>query len=124
MFGAPRSLGLSLVLMVAVGFTNISVGVLSMMVTQLTTPGHLRARVISVHVLIVNSANPLGALLLGALGTAIGINVALAAGGVVFALVSIFVLARAPALRSAASAEPRDAVAVLDPSLQPAGVGQ
>ena len=123
-FGTQRSLALSLVLMVAVGFTNISVGVLSMMVTQLTTPGHLRARVISVQVLIVNAVNPLGALLLGALGTAIGIDGALAAGGAVFALMSIFVLARAPALRSAASTEPRSTVAALEPSLQPAGVNR
>ena len=124
LFGAQRSVALSLVLMVAVGFTNISVAVLSMMITQLTTPGHLRARVISVQVLLVNAGGPLGALMLGALGTAIGIHVALAAGGAALALVSIFVLARAPALRRAASAPRADTVAVLDPSLQPAGVNR
>jgi len=123
-FGSQRSLALSLALMVAVGFTNVSAAVLSMMVTQLTTPAHLSARVISVQVLIVNAGNPLGALMLGALGTAIGINVALAAGGAVLALVSVFVLARAPALRNAASAMRRATVADLDPNLQPAGVNR
>lgn len=123
-FGAQRSLSLSLVLLVAVGFTNIFVATLSMMVTQLTTPGHLRARVISVQVLVVNAGTPLGALLLGALGTAIGIDAALASGGAVFALVSIFVLARAPALRNAAAADRGESVAIPDRSLEPAGVDQ
>lgn len=123
-FGAQRTLALSLVLMVAVGFANVFVATLSMMVTQLTTPGHLRARVISVQVLLVNAGTPLGALLFGALGTAVGIDVALAAGGAAFAVVSIFVLARAPALRNAASEDRREPVAIPDLSLQPAGVDQ
>jgi hypothetical protein len=51
---------------------------------------------------------PLGQMLLGSLGTVVGINGAFLAGGIVVVLLSTFALLRATALREAiATARPR-----------------
>jgi predicted MFS family arabinose efflux permease len=75
---------------------------LCMMVTQLTTPDHLRGRVISLQALIVNAGIPGGTLLLGVWGSAIGVGITVSVAGALLALTSGVVLARASTLREVA----------------------
>jgi predicted MFS family arabinose efflux permease len=102
LFGTQHVLGPALVLMAGVAFTMILAATLSMTLLQLSTPDHLRGRVMSVQTLIVQTGVPSGALLLGTLGSLVGIDVAMAAGGAALAIVSVLVLLCAPALRGAA----------------------
>lgn len=100
LLGAQRGLAPALALMALVGFTMILAATLSVLLLQLTTPDHLRGRVISVQTLIVTTGIPSGGLVLGAFGSLVGIDVAMSAGGVLLALASVIALVRAPALRA------------------------
>jgi predicted MFS family arabinose efflux permease len=102
LFGVQRHLVPAFALIVAVAFAMVVVATLSMMVTQLTTPAHLKGRVISVQQLIVQAGIPGGTLLLGATGSLIGVGASIAAAGVAVALVSIAIFVRAPLLRAVA----------------------
>jgi predicted MFS family arabinose efflux permease len=101
-FGVQDRLPTAFLLIVVVGFAMTVAATLCMMITQLTTPDHLRGRVISVQALIVNAGIPGGTLLLGASGSGVGVGVALSAAGALIALASGVVLARASALRAIA----------------------
>jgi predicted MFS family arabinose efflux permease len=102
LFGVQRSLLPAFALMLAVEFAMTVGATLCMMITQLTTPDHLRGRVISVQQLIVEAGIPGGTLLLGASGSVIGVGAAVAWAGAVVALTSVVVLVRAPLLRAVA----------------------
>jgi MFS family permease len=102
LFGVQDRALTALMLIVVVAFMMVVAGTLCMMITQLTTPDQLRGRVISVQALIVNAGIPGGTLLLGAWGSVVGVGAAVSAAGAVLALVSVVVLARAPALRAIA----------------------
>jgi MFS family permease len=102
LFGVQRHLVPAFALIVAVAFAMVVVATLSMMVAQLTTPAHLKGRVISVQQLIVQAGIPGGTLLLGACGSFIGVGASIAAAGVAVALVSIAIFVRAPLLRAVA----------------------
>jgi predicted MFS family arabinose efflux permease len=101
-FGVQDQLPTAFLLIVVVGFAMTVAATLCMMITQLTTPDHLRGRVISVQALIVNAGIPGGTLLLGASGSGVGVGVALSAAGALIALASGVVFARASALRAIA----------------------
>jgi MFS family permease len=95
--------------MVFVGLTSLAVMVFLGMANtllQTRTPDHLRGRAMSVHTMVFIGFMPLGQMLLGSLGTAIGINYAFFVGGSIVATVALIAAARAPALRDAV-AEPR-----------------
>jgi hypothetical protein len=95
--GAMIFIGLtSLAVMVFMGMANV--------LMQTRTPDHLRGRAMSVHTMVMMGFMPLGQMLLGALGTVIGIDRAFLAGGLVVVLVSTFALIRASALRDAIAA--------------------
>jgi len=92
LIGAMVLIGLtSLAVMVFMGMANV--------LMQTRTPDHLRGRAMSVHTMVMMGFMPLGQMLLGALGTVIGIDRAFLVGGIVVVLVSGFALLRAPALR-------------------------
>jgi hypothetical protein len=75
---------------------------------QTRTPDHLRGRAMSVHTMVFMGLMPLGQMLLGALGTVIGIDKAFLAGGLIVVEVSTFALIRGGALREAmATVSPR-----------------
>jgi predicted MFS family arabinose efflux permease len=97
--------------MVFIGLTSFAVMVFLGMANtlmQTRTPDHLRGRAMSVHTMVFMGFMPLGQMLLGSLGTVVGINGAFLAGGIVVALLSIFALLRATALREAiATTHPR-----------------
>jgi MFS-type transporter involved in bile tolerance (Atg22 family) len=59
----------------------------------------MRARTISIYVLIASAGGSLGALAFGSLGTLIGVNNALVLGGVVVVLAAACVLAFIPQVR-------------------------
>jgi predicted MFS family arabinose efflux permease len=100
--------------MVFVGLTSLAVMVyLGMAATLMQTrsPDSLRGRVMSVQTMVFIGFMPLGQMLLGSLGTFIGINNAFLAGGIVVALVAAYAALRVPALRDAVAAEARGALA-------------
>jgi MFS family permease len=102
LFGVQRHLVPAFALIVAVAFAMVVVATLSMMITQLTTPAHLKGRVISVQQLIVQAGIPGGTLLLGASGSLIGVGVSIAVAGVAVVLVSLAIFVRVPLLRAVA----------------------
>ena len=68
---------------------------------QTRSPDHLRGRVMSVHTIVFMGFMPLGQMLLGTLGTAVGINNAFVIGGTAVVLMAGYALVGVPALREA-----------------------
>lgn len=100
--------------MVFIGLTGAAVMVFLGMANtlmQTRTPDHLRGRAMSVHTMVFMGLMPLGQMLLGALGTVVGIDKAFLAGGIVVVLVSTFALFRASALRDAVATTSARAIA-------------
>ena len=97
--------------MVFIGLTSLAVMVFLGMANtlmQTRTPDHLRGRAMSVHTMVFMGLMPLGQMVLGALGTVIGIDKAFLAGGLIVVVVSTFALIRGGALREAmATVSPR-----------------
>jgi MFS family permease len=97
--------------MLFIGLTGFAVMVFLGMANtlmQTRTPDHLRGRAMSVHTMVFMGLMPLGQMLLGALGTFIGIDKAFLVGGVVVVLVAMFALIRGSDLRDAiATVSPR-----------------
>ena len=101
--GAFTFVGLtSLAVMVFLGMANT--------LMQTRTPDALRGRTMSVHTMVFMGFMPLGQMLLGTLGTFVGINNAFLAGGVVVTLLAGYAGLRVTALREAvATQRPRAA---------------
>jgi predicted MFS family arabinose efflux permease len=99
--------------MVFVGLTSLAVMIFLGMANtlmQTRTPDALRGRVLSVHTMVFIGFMPLGQMLLGSVGTLIGINNAFLVGGVIVTLVAGYATLRVSALREAvATARPRAA---------------
>ena len=99
--------------MISVGLTSLAVMVFLGMANtlmQTRTPDALRGRVMSVHTMVFMGFMPLGQMLLGSVGTFIGINNAFVLGGVVVALLASYAALRVSALRGAvATVGPRAA---------------
>lgn len=97
--------------MIFVGLTSLAVMVFLGMANtlmQTRTPDELRGRVMSVHTMVFMGFMPLGQMLLGSIGTLIGINNAFLAGGVVVTLLAGYAALRVNALREAvATVRPR-----------------
>jgi predicted MFS family arabinose efflux permease len=99
--------------MIFVGLTSLAVMVFLGMANtlmQTRTPDALRGRVMSVHTMVFMGFMPLGQMLLGSVGTFIGINNAFVVGGVIVALLASYAALRVSALRGAvATVRPRAA---------------
>ena len=111
LFGTQQSL---LGAMIFVGLTSFAVMVFLGMANtlmQTRTPDHLRGRAMSVHTMVFIGFMPLGQMLLGALGTLIGINDAFVVGGSIVLAVALYAAARVPALRGALAEHPAGAIA-------------
>src|SRR2546426_1740896 len=97
--------------MVFVGLTSLAVMVFLGMANtlmQTRTPDALRGRVMSVHTMVFMGFMPLGQMLLGSLGTLVGINNAFLVGGVIVTLLAGYAALRVSALREAvATVRPR-----------------
>jgi predicted MFS family arabinose efflux permease len=109
-FGAQHTV---LGAMVFVGLTSLAVMVFLGMANtlmQTRTPDALRGRVMSVHTMVFMGFMPLGQMVLGSVGTLIGINNAFLVGGVLVTLLAGYAALRVGALREAvATLRPRAA---------------
>ena len=111
LFGAQHTLSGA---MLFVGLTSLAVMIfLGMANTLLQTraPDALRGRVMSVHTMVFMGFMPLGQMLLGYLGTFVGINNSFLVGGVIVTLLAGYAALRVNALREAVAAVRPRAVA-------------
>jgi MFS family permease len=101
LFGAMLFVGLtSLAVMIFLGMANT--------LLQTRAPDALRGRVMSVHTMVFMGFMPLGQMLLGSLGTFVGINNSFLVGGVIVTLLAGYAALRVSALREAvATVRPR-----------------
>ena len=99
--------------MVFVGLTSLAVMVylgMANTLMQTRTPDALRGRVMSVHTIIFIGFMPLGQMILGSIGTFVGINNAFLIGGTLVTVLAAYAALRVSALREAvATARPRPA---------------
>jgi len=99
--------------MVFVGLTSLAVMVylgMANTLMQTRTPDALRGRVMSVQTMVFIGFMPLGQMVLGSVGTLVGINNAFLVGGVIVTLLAGYAALRVSALREAvATARPRAA---------------
>jgi MFS family permease len=99
LFSVQRSLLPAALLASLPGFNHFTFSVMAYSILQTRPPDHFRGRVVSVYSMTVQGMMPLGTLLLGSLGSAIGVNSAIAAGGSAVAVIGLYALSRAHALR-------------------------
>jgi MFS family permease len=85
--GASRSLPISLLLMVGVGFGGILMAATANTTMQLAVPDGLRGRVMSVYTTVFAGSTPIGGPVMGGLASVFGVAISLAIGGVL----SVFV---------------------------------
>jgi MFS family permease len=85
--GGSRSLPISLLLMVAVGFGGILMAATANTTMQLAVPDGLRGRVMSVYTTVFAGSTPIGGPVMGGLASFFGVAVSLAIGGVLSAVV-------------------------------------
>jgi MFS family permease len=94
--GISRSVPLSLVLMVVVGWGVIAMAATTNTLIQLTVPDELRGRVMSVYTTVFAGSTPIGGLFAGSLAAAASAPVALAVGGLISLLAAGFAAGRLP----------------------------
>jgi MFS family permease len=87
--GASSTYGISLLLMVAVGFGAILMSATANTTMQLAVPDGLRGRVMSVYTTIFAGSTPVGGPLMGGLASFFGVAVSLAIGGVIATVVGL-----------------------------------
>ncbi len=101
LFTMQRELPGALAVLVIFGFvTMLFMGVVQTLL-QTRSPDHLRGRVMSLQTMLFMGIMPLGSMLLGSLGTVVGVDRALLAGGLVVAAVALFAAIRVAPLRNA-----------------------
>lgn len=81
-FGASHTVWLSIVALMVLGASDVISVVIRSSLIQLATPDSMRGRVSAVNTLFIGSSNQLGEFESGMLGTAIGPEAAVIAGGV------------------------------------------
>ncbi len=91
---------LAIVAMAVVGFGAISMGATGNTAIQLHVPDELRGRVMSVYTTVFVGATPAGALLMGAVASGFGADVALALGGAISAAVGALAWLRLRSIRA------------------------
>jgi MFS family permease len=98
-FTLSRSFVLSLGLLVLAGMTTLTFGSMLQTMLQLQAPGAMRGRVMSLVTVTMQGFAPLGALLTGALATAVGTPSAVALSAVVVAVAATVAAIAAPDVR-------------------------
>ncbi len=99
-FAVQRALPPALVLAAAMGAAQFMFSAFASVLMQTTAPDRLRGRVLSFYLTTVTGVTPLGVLLVGALGTAVGIDAAIAAGAALLLVASFVALVGAQPLRA------------------------
>lgn len=98
-FTVQREFALALAITAVVGLSTIAFNGLTNTTLQTTAPDRMLGRVMSVFAMIFMGIMPLGQLALGALGSVVGIDVALFSGGAVTLAVTLYATARVSAIR-------------------------
>ena len=93
-FGMVHSFSLALILLVAMGTMQTMAMASANALVQLTSPPHARGRVMGFYSMVAFGGFALGSLPVGAVGDAIGVGVALSAGGAILILVALALLPR------------------------------
>ena len=99
LFSLQRSLPAALVLAVLPGFNHFCFSGVSYSLLQTLPPDGFRGRVVSIYTTTVQGFTPLGSLLLGSLGSIVGISPALGISGTVVGVVGLYALTRVRPLR-------------------------
>jgi MFS family permease len=99
LFSVTRTLPLSLVMLFAVGTTNIFVNNLANSLVQGLVPDALRGRVMGIYMLSFFGITPVGALLAGGVATALGPPLTIAISAVLFLCCAVAIAAAVPAIR-------------------------
>ena len=115
-FALQRSLVLALLLLALVGFATMLFMGMANTLVQTRTPDHLRGRVMSVHTMVFLGVMPIGTLILGALGTVIGVDNAIVAGALGVLALVLYAAARVAPLRDAVATPRRGAAPAQPPA--------
>lgn len=99
LFSLQRSLPAALVLVVLPGFNHFCFSGMSYTLLQTLSPDSFRGRVVSIYSTTVQGFTPLGTLLLGSLGSVVGISPAIGISGTVVGIVGLYVLTSVRPLR-------------------------
>jgi MFS family permease len=110
--GFSRLYPASLVAMLLVGFGSVSMTATANAAVQLHVPDQLRGRVMSVYMTIFVGSTPIGSLIMGALASRLGTDVAIIAGGAISALAAVVAIAW---LRRILAADRPPAIPVTEP---------
>lgn len=102
-FGAQRSFVVTLLVLTVAGFAMMAFLGMANTLLQTRSPDHLRGRVMSVYSMMLMGGIPLGSMVLGSLGTFIGVLNSFLVGGAIVALVTVYVAIHVPAVRLATS---------------------
>jgi predicted MFS family arabinose efflux permease len=100
-FTLQRSLVVSLPILTLIGFSTMVFLGMANGLLQTRSPDHLRGRVMSVYTMVFKGLMPLGSMVMGSIGSVVGIGGALLAGGGACTLVGLYAAARIPKLREA-----------------------
>jgi MFS family permease len=101
LFAVQRDMLTAVPLMVLVGFFVMLFMGTANTLLQLRTPDHLRGRVMSVQTMMMMGIVPLGVMLMGSVGTFVGVDVTVLVGGLLLAVLAVFAGLRSAALRQA-----------------------
>ena len=106
---SSNSYGLTLVLLVALGVASIAFTTTANSTLQLTAPGHLRGRVMSLYMLLFVGTTPIGSQLTGVMAEQIGVQLTV---GIEAALCGVGIAAALAYLAAQRAAGPPDTVAL------------
>ncbi len=98
--GATRSFGGAVLILIVMGMSVMSFAGSSNVLLQTLAPDEMRGRALSVFSMVILGLVPLGALILGTLGSMFGLSGATLGGGLVALAIALFAFARNPELRS------------------------
>jgi len=115
-FGLSQSFWLTFTCLALTGATDTVSMVLRNLIRQLTTPDHLRGRMISVNMIFFMGGPQLGELEAGLVAQAFGAPLSVVAGGIGCLIATGWIAARTPQLRHYRREEP----ALIAPVPQPA----
>jgi MFS family permease len=101
LFGVQRTLVGAMVFIALTGLCVMVFLGMANTLMQTRTPDHLRGRAMSVYTMIFIGFMPLGQMILGSLGSVMGINNSFLLGGVIVTSVALYAALRVPALRGA-----------------------
>ena len=101
LFTMQRTLLPSLPLLVLLGFSTMVFLGMANGLLQTRSPDHLRGRVMSVYTMVFMGLMPLGSMVMGSIGSIVGVDAGLLVGGVMCTVVALYAGIRIAPLRQA-----------------------